>query len=380
MLSLPIVVGAVGVVLVVWGAGVFNRLVGLRNRYRNAFAQIDVQLKRRYDLIPNLVETVRGYAGHERAVFENVTKARAAATAATGSPAEQAAAEGPLVAALRQLFAVVENYPALQANQNFLALQQELANTEDRLQTARRFYNANVRQYNERVQQFPSMLVARMFSFEQVQRVARSLLECILDVKIGDPPSAQLCKGFHIPVAALTMQNKLDADLGGLLLDINPAVVDQMGRVDLTEGFCCCQMHILIPGGRVLDSFYQFFRNGRGILLQIVIQKKHIRKWRRCREGVYRICYQASRQYCFFNRGLDIPARQDRGVAIANGRASIWARGLAENSDSVMFHPDRSLRLRLFWNGIDLCTPTDQMAHRPAHQVIAFLQRIDNLV
>jgi LemA protein len=100
-------------------------------------------------------------------VFENVTKARAAATAATGSPAEQAAAEGPLVAALRQLLAVAEAYPDLKANQNFLALQSELANTEDRLQTARRFYNANVRDYNERVKQFPSGVIASIFNFEE---------------------------------------------------------------------------------------------------------------------------------------------------------------------------------------------------------------------
>jgi LemA protein len=100
-------------------------------------------------------------------VFENVTRARAAAASATGSPAEQAAAEGPFVAALRQLFAVVENYPDLKANQNFLALQQELSNTEDRLQTSRRFYNANVRNYNERVQQFPSTIIARTFGFQQ---------------------------------------------------------------------------------------------------------------------------------------------------------------------------------------------------------------------
>src|SRR5207253_4981426 len=125
----------------------YNRLVRARVRVDNGWSQIDVQLRRRYDLIPNLVETVKGYASHEREVFENVTKARAAATAATGSPAEQAAAEGPFVAAMRQLFAVAENYPELKANQNFLALQQELANTEDRLQTARRFYNSNVRDY-----------------------------------------------------------------------------------------------------------------------------------------------------------------------------------------------------------------------------------------
>ena len=145
----------------------YNRFVSQRQLIKDSWANIDTELRRRYDLIPNLVETVKGYATHERAVFENVTKARAAATAATGSPAEQAAAEGPLVAALRQLFAVAENYPDLKANQNFLALQGELTNTEDRLQTSRRFYNANVRDYNQRVQQFPSMLIARMFSFEE---------------------------------------------------------------------------------------------------------------------------------------------------------------------------------------------------------------------
>ncbi|HSJ49900.1 MAG TPA: LemA family protein [Actinomycetota bacterium] len=166
MLALWIALGVL-VLLALVGVVSYNRFVSQKQLIRDSWANIDTELRRRYDLIPNLVETVRGYAGHERAVFENVTKARAAATAATGSPAEQAAAEGPLVAALRQLFAVVENYPQLQANQNFLALQQELANTEDRLQTARRFYNANVRQYNERVQQFPSVIVARMFGFEQ---------------------------------------------------------------------------------------------------------------------------------------------------------------------------------------------------------------------
>jgi LemA protein len=153
--------------LVIFGIVSYNRFVSQKQLIKDSWANIDTELRRRYDLIPNLVETVRGYAGHERAVFENVTKARAAATAATGTPAAQAAAEGPLVAALRQLLAVAENYPDLKANQNFLALQQELANTEDRLQTARRFYNANVRQYNQRVQQFPSGLIARTFHFEQ---------------------------------------------------------------------------------------------------------------------------------------------------------------------------------------------------------------------
>src|SRR5215216_2767888 len=155
----------VGVILLVgiylWAT--YNSLVQLNVRVDEAWSGITVQLKRRADLIPNLIETVRGYASHEKAVFENVTRARAAAASATGSPAEQAAAEGPFVAALRQLFAVVENYPDLKANQNFLALQAELSNTEDRLQTARRFYNANVRDYNQRVKQFPSVIIASTF-------------------------------------------------------------------------------------------------------------------------------------------------------------------------------------------------------------------------
>lgn len=157
-----------GIVVLVILAGVvaYNRFVSQRQLIKDAWANIDTELRRRYDLIPNIVETVKGYAAHEREVLENVTKARAMATGATGSPAEQAAAEGPLVAALRQLFAVVENYPDLKANQNFLALQAELSNTEDRLQTARRFYNANVREYNRRVGSVPSNVIASIFHFE----------------------------------------------------------------------------------------------------------------------------------------------------------------------------------------------------------------------
>jgi len=165
----PIVLLVVVVLIVIGGIASYNRFVSQRNLVRDAWANIDTELRRRYDLIPNLVETVKGYASHEREVFENVTKARAMATAATGSPAEQAAAEGPLVAALRQLFAVAENYPDLKANQNFLALQSELSNTEDRLQTARRFYNSNVRDYNRRVQSFPSKLIAGWFGFKEEQ-------------------------------------------------------------------------------------------------------------------------------------------------------------------------------------------------------------------
>jgi LemA protein len=158
---------AVIVIVAIAAVVSYNRFVAQKTLIKDAWANIDTELRRRYDLIPNLVESVRGYASHERTVFENVTRARAAAASATGSPAAQAAAEGPLVAALRQLFAVVENYPDLKANQNFLALQQELANTEDRLQTSRRFYNANVRDYNQRVKQFPSVIIASTFNFKE---------------------------------------------------------------------------------------------------------------------------------------------------------------------------------------------------------------------
>ncbi len=145
----------------------YNRFISQKNLIKDAWANIDTELKRRYDLIPNLVETVKGYAAHEKEVFEEVTRARASAAGATGSPGQQAAAEGPLVAALGRLFAVAENYPDLKANQNFLQLQSELTNTEDRLQTARRFYNANVREYNKRVKQFPSVILANMFNFKE---------------------------------------------------------------------------------------------------------------------------------------------------------------------------------------------------------------------
>ena len=166
MTALWIVLGVV-VLVAIFGVVSYNRFVSQKQLIKDSWANIDTELRRRYDLIPNLVETVKGYASHERETFENVTRARAAAAAATGTPAAQAAAEGPLVAALRQLFAVAEAYPDLKANQNFLALQAELSNTEDRLQTARRFYNANVRDYNERVKQFPSTIIASMFHFEE---------------------------------------------------------------------------------------------------------------------------------------------------------------------------------------------------------------------
>jgi LemA protein len=165
MIALWIVLGIV-VLLLVYGIVAYNRFVSQRQLIRDAYANIDTELRRRYDLIPNLVETVKGYAAHERQTFENVTRARQQAIAAQGA-AEQAQAENMLTAALRQLFAVSENYPELRASENFQALQGELANTEDRVQTSRRFYNANVRDYNERVQSVPSNVIASMFKFKE---------------------------------------------------------------------------------------------------------------------------------------------------------------------------------------------------------------------
>lgn len=162
---LYVVAGALFLLIVAVVAS-YNRFVNQRNLIRNSWSNIETELTRRYDLIPNVVETVKGYAAHERAVLEEVTQARASAQAEHGSPEDQARAEGPLIRALRHLFAVVENYPELKASSHFLKLQDELANTEDRIQAARRFFNANVRDYNTRVQSFPSNLIAGAFTFE----------------------------------------------------------------------------------------------------------------------------------------------------------------------------------------------------------------------
>ena len=161
-----IVVGAIIVLLLIVLVLSYNGLVRQRNRIDNAWSQIDVQLKRRYDLIPNLVETVKGYAAHERGVFEAVTQARANALNAQG-PAQQAQAENVLSGALKSLFAVAEAYPELKANQNFLALQEELTSTEDRIAYARQFYNDSVLSYNNKLQTFPRTLIAGMFDFDK---------------------------------------------------------------------------------------------------------------------------------------------------------------------------------------------------------------------
>lgn len=156
----------VGGVIVLWIIYAFNRLVTLRTRIEEAFSDIEVQLKRRYDLIPNIVETVKGYMGHEKQVFENVTQARSAAMGAS-SAADKAQKENALSNTLKTLFAVSENYPELKANANFLDLQRELADTENKIQAARRFYNGNVRDLNVSVDSFPSNLIAGMFGFKK---------------------------------------------------------------------------------------------------------------------------------------------------------------------------------------------------------------------
>jgi len=153
------------VLVVLWAVFAYNRFVTLINRAKEAWSDIDVQLKRRYDLIPNLVETVKGYATHEREAFENVTKARAQSMQA-GTPGAKAQAENMLSGALKSLFAVAEAYPDLKANQNFLGLQTELSDTENKIQAARRFYNGNVRDLNTSIETFPSNLIADMFKFE----------------------------------------------------------------------------------------------------------------------------------------------------------------------------------------------------------------------
>jgi len=153
-------------VIFVIAVGIYNALVNLRNRCDNSWAQVDVQLRRRYDLIPNLVETVKGYAKHEREVFEKVTEARSKAINA-GTVKEQGQAENMLTGALKSLFAVVENYPELKANQNFLMLQEELAGTEGKIAYARQFYNDTVMKFSVKQQVFPSNIIANMFNFKE---------------------------------------------------------------------------------------------------------------------------------------------------------------------------------------------------------------------
>ena len=158
------IVGGVILLGLLWLWAAYNGLIRLKNQTNEAWSDIDVQLKRRYDLIPNLVETVKGYATHEREAFENVTKARTAAMSAQG-PAAKGEAENMLAGALKSVFAIAEAYPDLKASQNFSRLQDELSDTENKIQAARRFYNGNVRDFNTRVESFPTNLIAKNLGF-----------------------------------------------------------------------------------------------------------------------------------------------------------------------------------------------------------------------
>ena len=169
MSAIALVFLIVPILIIFWLIGIYNGLVGLRNKVKNAWSQIDVQLKRRYELIPNLVETVKGYAGHERETLEAVVKARQQAINVSDSIVDQAKAENMLSQTLRSLFAVAEAYPDLKANQNFLALQEELASTENKIAFSRQHYNDSVMGYNNKTEMFPSNVVAGMFKFEAAE-------------------------------------------------------------------------------------------------------------------------------------------------------------------------------------------------------------------
>ena len=170
MTALLVVVGAVVAIIVIaaiYVAAVYNGLIVCRNRVKEAYSDIQVQMKRRYDLIPNLVETVKGYAKHESQTLEKVIQARNMAMAAKGSLQEQAKAENVLSGTLKSLFALSESYPELKANENFMKLQFELTDTEDKIKAARRFYNTNVLALNNKIEMFPSNIIAGMFSFKK---------------------------------------------------------------------------------------------------------------------------------------------------------------------------------------------------------------------
>lgn len=167
MEALTIILIVVAVVALLWVVSIYNAFVRLKNQVENAWSQIDVQLKRRADLIPNLIETVKGYAKHEKTVFENVTKARSALMNAQGDVKKTAEAENMLTGALKSLFAVSENYPQLKANENFMQLQEELTGTENKVSASRQYYNDMVMQYNTTCESFPNNMFAGMFNFKE---------------------------------------------------------------------------------------------------------------------------------------------------------------------------------------------------------------------
>jgi LemA protein len=192
--SLPIIVILLAFILVplLWIVVQYNSLVSLRNYISESWSNVDTELKRRYELIPNLVATVKGYAAHEREVLERLVELRNRCVANNGSPAEQARDEVQLVDALKQMLVVVESYPQLKADQHYLKLQHELVNTENRIQAARRFYNGNVRDYRNKCESFPSSIIAGMFGFQPHEffTVAPSMRE-VPDVEFGNPAPTQ---------------------------------------------------------------------------------------------------------------------------------------------------------------------------------------------
>ena len=184
----PLIPIAIFLAVLLWIALMYNALVRIRQQVRESWSGIDTELKRRYDLIPNLVETVKGYAAHEREVLSSVTEARSRAAASQGDPDSQARDEKALVDSMNRLLAVAEGYPDLKASGNYLELQKELANTEDRIQATRRFYNANVRDLNTRIGVFPSNIIASMFGFtpEQFFEVERSAIRKAVDISFDN--------------------------------------------------------------------------------------------------------------------------------------------------------------------------------------------------
>ena len=190
----PTIILAIVLTVAIWVALAYNTLVRTRQQVRESWSGIDTELKRRYDLIPNLVETVKGYAAHERETLEAVVEARSRAAASRGTPESQARDEVKLVESMNRLLAVAESYPDLKASTHYLDLQRELANTEDRIQAARRFYNANVRDMNTRVEVFPSNIIASTFGFgrETFFEVERSAIRQAVDVNFPGPdPTAE---------------------------------------------------------------------------------------------------------------------------------------------------------------------------------------------
>ncbi len=175
------------IAVLAWAALNYNLLVRIRQQVAESWSNIDTELKRRYDLIPNLVETVKAYAAHERETLQAVVEARERARNSTGSPASQAVDEKQLVVSVQKLLAVAEGYPDLKASGNFLALQQELTNTEDRIQAARRFYNANVRDLNTRIEVFPSNIIASLFNFRPAEffEVESAVVREVVDVSFN---------------------------------------------------------------------------------------------------------------------------------------------------------------------------------------------------